>query len=591
MQTNRQRRIFYGWMILAVVILLILFRLAWLQFVMKHHKLPGSNHTLLEASMLQRERGIVLDSGRGQITDRNGTPFTGKMVWTAVLLPLVKEDELSMDAVHKLAHILGADSENLEQLWRKSDKPMLWHQPGSVMPLALDRTQASAIMELKLPGVLALPYEQRYEDAESGKQWLGYISGQRKENLFYRNYEGVQGSSGLERTMDALLQGTGPTVLYFPMDGKNQLIQDLQPMAKGPDNPYYPLTIMTTIEAELQEQIEQLTKQAGMKKGAVVVLDVRNGDVIAMVSRPFYNPENVHPEQGQWENRALMAAAPGSIFKIVTAAAALEHGLTNERESFHCSGEYGKYGLSCWKKDGHGTLTLRQGFAQSCNIVFAELAERLKASDLTNTAKSLGVGETVGWEAVNLLGMPVFKPFDHEQAGTVFTYGSESDPGAKVQTAIGQRDTSMTPLQAANLIVTLLQDGEIVRPRLVKKISYANGQLLRSFPPAYKRGEEGRISRRTARQLLDWMEDVVDDGTGRSLQGTVWKLAGKSGTAETLAGGVSRNNQWFAGYGPADHPKYAAAVLFEEMQPGARHQAVRLFGQVMDVLAEHEEGV
>ncbi|MFC7681348.1 peptidoglycan D,D-transpeptidase FtsI family protein [Paenibacillus sp. GCM10028914] len=590
MLVNRQKRIFLGWMILALLIIVLVCRLAWIQFVMKNLKPPGSSHTLLETSLLQRERGIVLDSGRGHFLDRNGLPLTGKLIWSAVLFPLHSEKEnISEETYFKLAHILDTDTKKLKETWTSLKEPMLWHAQGSSIPLALNDAQIATITEMNSPRIQVLPYEQRYGDQESGMQWLGFISGQRKENLFFRDYEGVKGTSGLERTLDSLLQGVGPTVVYYPIDGKNQVIQDMKPMVKAGSNPYYPLKVTTTVDVRLQKNIEKLTEEAGMKKGAVVVLDTRNSDVLAMVSRPFYNPEQIHPEAGEWGNRAIKGAVPGSIFKIVTAAAALENELTSSKETFYCGGEYGKYGLSCWKKGGHGTMNLRQGFVHSCNVVFAELAERLTSNQIQDTALKLGLGRTVGWQAHDVLGLPILRPFDHEESGKVFTESSNPlDAGARVQTAIGQRDALVTPLQAANLIVTLLHDGEVIRPRIVNHISYANGQHMKTLDPLRETNIKRGISRETARDLLNWMEEVVLKGTGSSLKHSVWQVAGKSGTAETIVKGRPRNNQWFVGYGPVEQPRYAVSVLVEEVTPNSKHQATKLFGQVMDLLSSFE---
>ncbi|WP_422660228.1 peptidoglycan D,D-transpeptidase FtsI family protein [Paenibacillus sp. EC2-1] len=598
MQVNQQRkwhkRIFIGWIILSMLIAILVFRLAWVQLVMKNQKPPGSKHTLLENSLLQRERGLVLDTGRGHFLDRNGIPLTGKLIWSAVLFPFGKGNEVTRnDSMLRVAHILKTDQADLKKIWTGLKEPMLWHDRGASIPLALDSEQIKEISALNFASIQVLPYEQRYGDQDSGMQWLGYISGQRQENMFYREYEGVKGTSGLERTLDTLLQGMGPTVVYFPVDGRNQINQEMKPMVKAESNPYYPLKITTTVDYELQKRIEKLTEQAGMKEGAVVVLDAHNSDVLAMVSRPFYNPEKIHPQVGEWENKALKGASPGSIFKIVTAAAALDNNLLSSKETFHCSGEYGKYGLSCWKKGGHGTITVHQGFADSCNIVFASLAERLTSGQITDTALKLGLGRTIGWQAQNILGLPVLKPFDHEESGAIFSNNMDpADSGARVQTAIGQRDTAVTPLQAANLIVTLLHHGETIRPRIIRQISYANGQNVQTLDPMRGTTHEGVISRETAHTLLNWMEEVVLNGTGRGLQHTIWKVAGKSGTAETIKKGHPRNNQWFVGYGPVQKPRYAVSVFVENVTPNSKHDATKLFGQVMDLLAslESDEG-
>lgn len=592
MRLIRNKRITYGWLILTVLIAILTMRLAWVQLVMKHQRVPGSRHTMVEASLIQRERGIVLDSGRGHFTDRNGKPLTGNLIWTAVLFPAgEKELKGAHHQVAKLARILGTDKDQLLETWGKLKEPQLWHGADSRIPRSLSKQQIEQIRELELPKLKVLPYEQRYGNRLSGMQWLGFVSGQRKESLFFQDYPEISGTSGLEKTMDSLIRGEGPTIVYFPVNGTNEVIQDMKPMVKAPDNRYYPLRVSTTIDIDIQRGIEAITEKAGMREGAVVVLDARNADIVAMVSRPFYNPEQIHPKDGQWENRGLKAATPGSVFKLVTAAAILENGLSSPNEHFHCDGEFGKFGLSCWKKGGHGTIDLREGFAESCNVVFATLAERLTPQQMTSAASALGFGQTVGWQSQGFLGLRSFAPLDHEEKGTVFSGSVDaSDAGVRVQTGIGQRDAAVSPLQAANAVVTLLHGGVKTKPRIVKQIRYANGQLLQDTTPLSERPLGNGISRETSSILLEWMEDVVQEGTGSSLKNRKWTLAGKSGTAQVKVKGRARNNQWFVGYGPVEKPRYAVAVLVENRSTNSSNQATEIFGQVSDFLASVEAG-
>lgn len=591
MRLIRNRRIVYGWLIMTGLMAILSLRLAWVQLVMKQQPIPRSVHTMVEASLIQRMRGIVLDSGRGHFTDRNGRPLTGKQIWTVVLFPM-GEQELrnSHHQLVKLARILGVNQDQLLKSWGNLKGPTIWHGDNKRIPHALTKDEIKQIQELKLPNLKILPYEQRYEDRQSGMQWLGYVSGQRKENLFYHGKAELVGNSGLEKTMDSLIRGEGPTVVYFPIDSRNEVIHDIKAMVQAPDNPYYPLRIVTTIDIDIQKEIENVTEKAGMKKGAVVVLDTRNADIVAMVSRPFYNPEHIRPSEGQWESRGLNAVTPGSIFKLVTAAAVLENELSYPEEHFDCTGEYGKFGLSCWKKGGHGTISLREGFAESCNVVFATLAERLSAQQLSNAATALGFGQTVGWRTEQFLGISSFTPLDHEEKGSVFSSSVDtSDAGVRVQTSIGQRDVTISPLQAANAIVTLLHGGVKTKPRIVQQVRYANGQLLQDIEPLRELVAKNSISRETSSILLEWMKQVVQDGTGSSaLKNRKWSLAGKSGTAQVQQKGRTRNNQWFVGYGPVGKPRYAAAVLVENRSPDSSHQAAEIFGQVFDFLASFE---
>nr|MBC9202628.1 hypothetical protein [Paenibacillus sp. PL91] len=164
------------------------------------------------------------------------------------------------------------------------------------------------------------------------------------------------------------------------------------------------------------------------------------------------------------------------------------------------------------------------------------------------------------------------------------------DGGVLAQSGIGQRDVRMSPLQAANLIVTLLNDGRVMEPRLVSEIRYANGQRMVKLPAQRAQAIRGRIKPATAYALRRGMEAVVDHGTGRSIRQGLWAVAGKSGTAETTRAGSARNHQWFAGYGPVKKPRYAIAVLVENKPPGSSHQATKLFRGVMDIAARSQEG-
>jgi len=343
--------------------------------------------------------------------------------------------------------------------------------------------------------------------------------------------------------------------------------------------------VTTTLDLRVQRGVESLLDRFGIRQGAVVVLDAENADVIAMASRPDYDPYDVDPEDGRWNNRALKAIAPGSVFKTVVAAAALEEGVARPDETFHCDGTLGQYGFTCWLKSGHGHLTFEEAFAESCNIVFAQVVRRLTGAQVQSYAQKLGLIGKIGWAEGE--GAARWEQFDAEEVGRTFVGDRPSeDDGVLVQTAIGQRDVRITPLQAANMVVTLLNGGEVASPRVVKDVRYRNGAIVRSFPERtlVERGEG--ISGRTGKRITRWMEEVVEFGTGVSLQSAKWKLAGKSGTAETTYAGKPAVNQWFVGFGPAERPRYAVAVVAENVPENDMNRAVAVFRGVMDMLAE-----
>ncbi|WP_246317445.1 peptidoglycan D,D-transpeptidase FtsI family protein [Paenibacillus agri] len=595
---NHHRRLFSSLLILSAAMGILILRLAWVQFVIKDRPVPGTPYTLAKMAEIQSERETVLDSGRGRLYDRHGIPLAGETIWTAALFPqeelaasVKAQVERSEDGpMHRLAAILGVSYQQLLSRVAVLKEPLLWPSPKGKAPLALSPAQATELKELDIDGVMVLPFARRYDGQLSGQQWLGYLSeavpqasGEQASSSGLRIPR--TGTDGLEKTLEPLLRGVGHTEAYVQVDARGNRLPGSPLKVRSPGNPYYPLSLYTTIDKKLQDDIEKLAIQSGMKEGAIVVLDTRTGDIEAMVSLPLYNPQDISPQGGEWNNRALQAAVPGSIFKIVTAAAALEAGVTTPQELFSCSGQYEKYGFSCLKGKGHGPLTLAQGFAVSCNTVFAALAERLSGAQIQSAAWALGLGRDIGWQSENTLGLPLLRPLAGEQHGTIFTSLVPDDSGARVQAAIGQRDVQVTPLQAANLVVTLLHGGEVTAPRILQKVTFANGQKLEDLPGHLSPSGTGRISASTTRLLLSWMRQVVTEGTGRSLMTAHWPLAGKSGTAQTQVKGAPRNNQWFIGYGPVDQPRYAVAVSVQNVAPGSAHTATKLFGQVFDLLS------
>lgn len=578
----RKRRIAYLTLGIMGMLLILLFRLAWIQGTAGIHMSAYGGHSLNEMSIRQRQEGIAIDSGRGQFTDRHGQPLTGGIVWAPVLFP----DVDGKAALHgeELASLLQTSKKQLLTRWKELQSPLIWRDRRGE-PVQISRNNADKLLKLAPSLIELVPYAKRYADLPNGRQWLGFL---------YERADRVGalpiGAAGLERTLEPLLSGIGETFVSRFVDARRRPLAYAPLRVSVPSNAHYPLQVQTTIDLTLQEQLEKLTVTNHLAEGAVVVLDAGNADVLAMVSRPFYNPARVDPQRTTgWSNRALKAVTPGSIFKLVTAAAALESGVVQPKEQFHCYGAYGKYGLACWKKEGHGALNLEEGLAVSCNSVFAHLGERLSPEQIQATASALGVSRTVGWEERNLAGLPRFRPLDHEEEGAVFgPHTHAADPGVRVQTAIGQRDVLVTPLQAANLIVTLLHDGQVHAPRLVNRISYADGGTLLELPAHASSIPQGGhpIHPSTARLLREAMKEVVAHGTGASLRDKSWHLAGKSGTAQALKDGRPVNHQWFIGYGPVEQPRYAVAVLVQNASKHSASQATALFGQVMDLLAQ-----
>lgn len=610
------RRMFIIAGIFTAVSILYLLRLGALQFI-GAGMVPvrtAVHGDWRKASVLQREHRLIMDTGRGDFVDRTGKPLTGETYPSLAFFPIAQDALDSPEGqkqLGRIAAVLEVNSGKLKRYWQALEHSAYWEKERE--PVRLTAAQQKELQAIAIDGVKVIPYHNRYLHGYYAAQAIGFVSqhpewitANHGRQLASGGWSAADqtGGSGLERSLDELLHGVGATSAMYFTDSLNKPLHGLGMRITGPDNHYYPLQIVSTLDLNLQRQLEAYADDRKLEEGAIVVLDANNADIVAMVSRPKMNPSRLQTTD-ESVNHALKAVPPGSIFKLVTEAAALEAGIANEKETFHCTGEYGKYGLSCWKKGGHGTITLREGLAQSCNIVFATLAERLEAKQLQQTAWALGIGRKIGWstERPYKLLHRRLRLLPEEEAGTIFPLPEQADSGesakaalrsvdggALAQSGIGQRDVRMTPLQAANLMVTILHGGQVLEPRIVSQIRYANGVRMAKLSPRKAPGaaEYGQISPATARKLMRGMEAVVDHGTGQSIREGIWTVAGKSGTAEANEAGISWNNQWFAGYGPVQKPRYAVAVLSEHRPPNSRNQATAVFRGVMDILAKNE---
>jgi cell division protein FtsI/penicillin-binding protein 2 len=501
------------------------------------------------------------------------------------------------DALKRVAQIVGQPEQRLSEILHAGVEPTLLRDlQGEIIPLS-DR-QAEEINRLKLPGIIVLPVTERYRPDELAKHVIGYLH--QNPELIKTEYReewesgkmglnNMVGASGLERSFDRFLQGVEPSTLSYFVDGQGNPLRGLNiRYTSQQTNQFYPLSLITTLDRDIQRQMEQIADE-NLQEGAIVVLDAHTGDVIAMVSRPTYDQNHVRVTAGEWKNRAVKQLPPGSVFKTVIAAAALAEDVVSPTERFHCSGEYGKYGFSCWKKDGHGSITLDEAFAQSCNIAFAEIAKRLGPDKIEEYAARLGLTVPVGHETPQLFALQNFRQIDGEETGRVFAAGSaRSDEGVLIQTAIGQRDVRITPLQAANMMVTILRGGQPGQVRLVSDIAYRNGSTFHHFSPELLPMEG--IDPVTARKLTRLLRNVVTSGTGRVLQDAAWETAGKSGTAEVQKNGATRNHHWFVGYAPVKEPRYAVAVVAENRPEWAENGAAKLFSRVIGALASRQSG-
>lgn len=585
----------------SLVFLILIGRLAYIQLLGTE---SYSKHqiNLVKKSVQQRQQQFVLHSGRGEITDRFGITLTGKTTYVLALFPLLQKhnvDELHMEQLEKVLSVPRLELQNMLENVREPKIAKLADEA-----FYLTEEQANQINDLAIPGILGLPYEQRYDTQHLPAQhMIGYIG--ENEEYLKEHYpqelaqgtlkeNSIIGIMGLEKTFQPFLQGLGPVALSYYVDGRGNPIPGLGLKYTEPDNPFYPLMIKTTLDLGLQETVEQLMDQKGLEEGTVVVQDIATAEILAISSRPQFLEQMDHPEA--WENKALKRYPPGSVFKIVVAAAALESGRTTLERRFHCNGELTGSHFHCWKTEGHGTLSFAEGFAQSCNIVFGQLAQELGAEKIEAYAKQLGLIQPNGWAEQALFHLQPFQQLDGEEWGQVFapnrTGIEKNDRQFLLQTGIGQLDVQVSPLAVANMLTTIAKGGKHAQVKIVNDILYQTGASFYHFP-AHKSAER-RISPYTAFQLQHLMALVVDQGTAQAIKNKPWAAGGKTGTAQRMIqqpqGRVKElNHYWFAGYYPRHKPKYSVVVLHLNQEPNHKNSAIDVFAEIIDWLAEHRD--
>lgn len=395
------------------------------------------------------------------------------------------------------------------------------------------------------------------------------------------DYSRSHGVSGVEAWYDDILGSPANLGVYKEKESTGRYIPGKGTFIFPPNN-YVRKNVVLTLNEDIQAITENICdgvydKKLQLNKGAVVVMDVYNGDILAMVSRPTYDPIRPKPDQNNnFLNKTLQFYYPGSIFKILIAAAALENDLIAPNEIFNCNGKYtinDKVYISCWDSSGHGEQSFTQGFANSCNVVFITLGERLERLNIENYIQKFGLMEQriIGYPYVDKAPIDIGK-----------------GKAALANASIGQQGIKISPLQAATMVAVIAGNGKGVTPRIVKEIRNYNGSIIKTFPAS---SGQQVIEFNTAKKLQYMMEEVTNKGTGKNAWIEHYGSAGKTGSAQTGMKDAKGNDvvhAWFAGYLPVTSPRYAIVVFAEDGKYGGK-VAAPLFKAIGQKLLEIQE--
>lgn len=513
-----------------------------------------------ELSMMNRIRLLPLSGPRGNIYDRNGSLLAGnRLAFDCAVVP----------------QEFYPDGRSIEELGRLLDKPVHVLQ-GEIMgnaarpfvPLVIkdDVTKELAIVisekSLDLPGVLIQTRSVRhYPHKNIGSHIIGYL-GKINENELYTlsdyGYKAMDyvGRGGLELFYDSYLKGEEGGI-QAEVDSRGRELRQLgiKEPGKGKD-------ITTTIDLELEAHVDSLMDG---QRGAAIVMSSKTGEVFALVSKPDFDPNlfisaansnavrsllsrNDYP----MIDRAVSAAyPPGSVFKLVTSSAALDMKRLSPNEQLDCHGFYmlGKWRFNCWKETGHGAETILGGIKNSCNVFFYQAGRKAGVDGLAAYAVKYGFGKL---SAVDL---------PYEDAGIVPTrawklYKMRQGwfEGDTVNYAIGQGYLLVTPLQVVKMVNAVGTEGILVKPFLVRKIE--------GVETKWAERRQLDISKDIFRIIKEGMKMAVSDpgGTAKAAGIEGLTVAGKTGTAEA---GPAGTHAWFAGFAPADDPKFSVVVFLE----------------------------
>jgi penicillin-binding protein 2 len=464
-----------------------------------------------------------------------------------------------------------------------------------ISDIAWEKVVQIETKQANFPGVRIIPKPKRvYPGQKLASHILGYLGKlTREEWLEYSNtwndyvlasgttgaeslsllYDGYMenddlGRSGIEAQYEKELRGMRgkrfEEITYKSSQVEKIILE--RPSISGND-------VYLTIDSQIQAYAE---KSLGTNVGSIIVMDPRTGEILAMASNPGFNPNTLNEDFGKlinhpsrpFLNRATQGALPpGSIFKAITAIAPLSAGAINTQTTFECHG-YSKHRnvlLRCWLRTGHGLIAANDAITYSCNVFFYEIAKAFGKDIFYNYAKLFGIGEKTG------IDLP------YERSGSMPRV-TATIPAMNI--AVGQGRLLATPLQMARVYAAIANGGTLVQPHVLSKVTNSQGEVIRRFESENK--QKIPIHPLILKGMQTSLRDVITRGTARGKGLDIYKVAGKTGTAET--GRKGDYHAWFVGYAPYDNPRYCFIVLVEHTPKNASEIACPITRELLSYL-------
>jgi penicillin-binding protein 2 len=532
-----------------------------------------------ETQKLARTYVLDIPAPRGLITDRNGVPFAQNRLNFSIAISFPTPLEFSDPELLTFAHEKIQAAEKLVGRSLKISDELIkrhYHNRG-ILPFEivqnLNEKEADDIRGQLSAGMTLRPYYVRiYPQGRAAGQIIGY-SGKtgRTPDGIIDNHEVLwpetEGREGLEQTFNQVLTGKhGEYKITFDKDGRKTSEKITTPPVPGH-------TVVTTLDLRLQELAEKAL-EAKAKRGAIVILDPNNGDILAMASWPTYNPNAFTPTISAEKFKALQddpdipllprafrsSYPPGSTFKVAVGIAALESGTVRSDEEYNCvpAITVGNVVFHNWKKTDRGALNFVEAMTESCDTWFYQVGIKTGAEPIIEWSMRLGFGVKCGIPLRGEVDGRV--PTDQYMKAT---HGRKLLNGDIANLSIGQGDTQTTPLQMAQAFAIIGNGGTMYQTRLVQQVQTVENEIVTAFQVREKKTLGASAD--TIAQLRLGLINAVNAGAGTAHQSSLEtvEVAGKTGTAQWGPKHKERTAAWFAGFVPADKPQLAFAAVYE----------------------------
>ena len=532
-----------------------------------------------ETQKLAHNYTFAIPAPRGQITDRNGVPLAQTRVAHNLAITFPTPAKFSNEEASRFIaeHVRRAQEITGRPLAIDPEKALKHYRERSVIPMViaqdLKATELDRLKRSQAPGLAAIPvYLRTYPQGHAASHVLGFVgrqggfaTGEVGDNeLLWPEFEG---RDGIEKSFNTQLTGK-LGVMHVSFDSKGQKSSEkiMAPPRPGQN-------VVLSLDLRIQQIVERALI-AAHRPCAMVVMDPKSGEILAMASEPDFDPNmyvpSVSPEvmKKLTEDpfnplfpRAFRAAyPPGSIFKIITGLAAMNEGKVDPRDEFGGQAVVTIGGIKFhnWKKNDVGPLNFREALIQSCNTYFYEMGRRSGPLPILDYASRLGLGAKTGI------------PLASEETGNMMTpeymqkhYQRQLMPGDVANMSIGQGDTLVTPVQMASAMGTIANGGTVFQTRLVLQVQDLDGRVTFGYDTRVRSKIE--IHPDTMKAIRAGMDGVVSSRGGTAGRAAVpgFKVVGKTGTAQWGHGKKEKVAAWFVGFAPLEKPQYAFAVLYE----------------------------